>query len=836
MSGWSLAWRLARRELDGRFRGLRLLLACLILGVGALAAIGSLTDAIGRELASRGAVILGGDVEFGASQRSATLAERAALARLGTVSATVRMQSSAIGGTAAQPIVVPIELKGVDATYPLYGQLRLADGRSARAPDPDGVFIVPALADRLGVRPGGTLRLGGARFTVRGIIADEPDRLGEGFTLGPVAIVSMAGIDRTGLVQPGSLYESKYRVRLSPRASPDTAVNRFRTAFPTAGWETRTRDRAAPGAARLVDRMGEFLLLIGLSALVIAGIGVGGGVSSYLAARRRSIAMLKVMGATADLIRRVYLLQVGVVAGVGIAAGLAVGIAAVPLLLWLASDALPVAPGFAIEPVPLALAAAHGLLIALAFALPPLIAAGHIPAAGLLRGTVQAVPVSRWRLLPPSLAALALSVALALGSSTRPALAAGFLAAVAGVLALLTGFGWLVRRLAAALPRPRRPLLRLAIAGLHRPGAQTVALVVALGLGLTLFVLLAAIRTAIDANIQRTVPARAPALFALDVPPPREAEFRRTVAAVAPAARIATVPAMRGTITGYATIRVADLKSIPEGAWALRGERGLTYSATVPEGSEVVAGRWWPRDYRGPPLVSVDERLARVLDLKLGDPLTISLLGVERTARIASFRRINWDTLGFNFVLVFSPNAIEDAPHNLVATIDLPPGREARVVRALLAPFPSVSVIEVRGVLAQVRGLVTQMAAAISAAAAVAVLAGIAVLVGAIAAAREVRTYDGVILRTLGATRAQVLGSQAIEFALLALAVSVLALGVGLGGAWYVVTQVFSFQWLPDWTAVGLTLAVGAAITMILGLAGAWPVLGARPAAALRTV
>ncbi|MFS0772288.1 ABC transporter permease [Sphingomonas sp. 1P08PE] len=836
MSGWSLAWRLARRELDGRFRGLRLLLACLILGVGALAAIGSLTEAIGRELASRGAVILGGDVEVAASQRSALPSERSALARMGAMSETVRMQSSAIAGPASAPVVVPIELKGVDGAYPLYGSLRLANGRRAAAPDAGGVFIGPALADRLNARVGDAIRLGSAGFVVRGIIADEPDRLGEGFTLGAVALVSMAGIDRTGLVQPGSLYESKYRIRLAPRADPAAAIARFKAAFPAAGWEARTRDRAAPGAARLVDRMGEFLLLVGLSALIIAGIGVGNGVSSYLAARRRSIAMLKVMGATSSLVTRTYLLQIGVVAAGGIAIGLAIGVAAVPLLMWLASDALPVAPRFAIEPVPLALAAAHGLLIALAFALPPLIAAGRTPAAGLLRGAVQAGTVSRWRLLPPAFLALASSMALALGSSTRPALAAGFMGAVAGVLVLLTGFGWLVRRLAAALPRPRRPLLRLAIAGLHRPGAQTVALVVALGLGLTLFVLLASIRTAIDANIQRTVPARAPALFALDVPRDREAQFRRTVTAIAPAASIATVPAMRGTITGYGTTRVADLKTIPEGAWALRGERGLTYSTMLPEGSEITAGRWWPKDYAGPPLVSVDERLARVLDLKLGDPLTISLLGVERTARIASFRRINWDTLGFNFVLVFSPNAIADAPHNLAATIDLPTGQESRVIRALLAPFPSVSVIEVRDVLDQVRGLVTQMATAISAAAAVAVLAGIAVLVGAIAAAREVRTYDGVILRTLGATRLQVLGSQAIEYALLAIAVSILALAVGLGGAWYVVTQVFSFQWLPDPLAVGLTLVIGAATTMALGLAGAWPVLGTRPAAALRQV
>lgn len=829
--GWALAWRLARRELDWRFRGLRLLFACLLLGVGALAAIGSLTQAIGQELASRGAVILGGDAEFAISQRRATPGELARMRAIGTVSETVRMQSSAVAGPASAPLVVPIELKGVDARYPLYGQVRLRNGTPTPL-DVQGAWIAPALADRLNARVGSPVRLGSAAFTVRGVLADEPDRLGEGFTLGPVAIVSLDGLARTGLVQPGSLYETKYRLRTD--ANPDRITAIWKRELPTAGWETRTRDRAAPGASRFVERMGQFLLLVGLSALVIAGIGVGNGVASYLAARRRSIAMLKVMGATSGLVARVYLLEVGVVALAGIVAGLAVGIATVPAIIAVAGDVLPVAPSFAIEWAPLGLAALYGLLIALGFSAPPLITAGATPAAGLLRGESDVRSVSWRRTLPLMLLAIGAAAALALATSAQPLLSGGFLLAVAGTLAVLALFGWAVRRGAGALPRPRAPLLRLAVTGLYRPGARTVALVVALGLGLTLFVLLAAIRTSIDANVERTVPARAPALFALDVPRDRENEFRRTITSVAPGADIATVAAMRGTITGYGTTRVADLKTLPEGAWALRGERGLTYSDPLPQGSEIVRGRWWPRGYAGPPLVSVDERLATAIGLKIGDPLTVSLLGVERTARIASFRRISWDTLGFNFVLVFSPNAIQDAPHNLAATVEMPAGGESRVIRALLPRFPSVSVIEVRGVLGQIRDIVGQMATAISAAAGVAVLAGIAVLVGAIAAAREARTYDAVILRTLGATRAQVLGAQAIEYALLAVAVGALALALGLGGAWYVVVQLFEFSWLPSWPAVIGTLVTGMAVTTLLGLAGAWSILGVRPAAALR--
>ncbi|WP_339348463.1 FtsX-like permease family protein [uncultured Sphingomonas sp.] len=829
MTGWSLAWRLSRRELSARFRGLRLLLLCLFLGVGALAAIGSLAQAIDRELATRGRVLLGGDVEFAVSQRLADAPELAAMRAAGRVSETVRMQSMAVTANGA---TAPVQLKAVDRAYPLYGRLTLADGRTVGAPADDTVWIGRALAERLAVAPGATLRLGTATFRIGGIIADEPDRLGEGFTLGPVAIVSRAGLDRTGLIQPGSLYATRYRI--AAKGAPAAIAERFERRFDTAGWETKTRDRASPGASRFVARMGDFLTLVGLAALVIAGIGIGNGVSSYLEARRDTIATLKILGATSGMVARIYLLQLLAVSAVGIGLGLIAGIAAVPLAGIAISGVLPVAPGLTIQPGPLALAAGYGLLIALAFCARPLVAAGRVPAAALLRGALDTRGGGGWRGIAWGLAAGLPVPVLALLTSARPGFTAAFLGATAGALAMLVAIGALIRAAAARAPRPRRPLARLALSALHRPGSRTVSLVVALGLGLTLFVLLATIRTSIDGNIRRSVPERAPALFALDVPPEREAEFRRTVTAIAPGATIATVPLMRGTITGYGTTRVADLATIPEGAWALRGERGLTFSATLPAGSTLSAGRWWSAQEAGESLVSVDERLAEALDLKIGDPLTVSVLGMERTARIASFRRIAWETLGFNFVMVFSPGALRDVPHNLAATIDMPAAKAQRVTAALLPRFPSTSVIEVGSVLAQVQDVVRQMAAAITAAASVAVLSGIAVLLGAIAAARAARSYDAVLLKVLGATRRQVLAAQAIEYALLVGAVGVVATILGVGGGWFVVTQIFAFDWLPDWGVVTATLALGAGVTMAIGVAGSLPVLRARPAAALR--
>ncbi len=832
---WSTAWRLARRDLSARFRGLRLLLVCLFLGVGALAAIGTLTGAIEEELESRGRLILGGDLEVSLWQRALTVEERKALDKLGPVSSGLRLQAMARSGDLA----APIELKAVDDQYPLVGQLKLSDGRGVNAPPPSTAWLSEGAAQRLGLAPGDRLAIGTGTLIVGGIIAAEPDRLGEGFSLGPVVIVRAGYPESAGLTAPGAMYRSRTRVALPAQVNPRAVAASLGKAFPSAGFEIRTRDRAAPGAERFVSRMGEFLVLVGLAALVIAGIGIGGGVSSYLEARRGAIATLKVLGATSGDISRIYLLQVAAAAVVGSVAGLAAGVLVTPLLGGALAGLLPVAPGFVFDPAALIRASAYGLLVALVFAAPPLLAARHFPAMALMRARVSPL-ARRWRdAAVPVGAGLAAIVALAMATAAQPLVTALFLAGAAAMLLLLAALGIAIRDVAARLPRPQQPLLRMGLANLYRPGAQTGALVTALGFGLSAFVVLAAIQTSLEGNIARRVPQQAPDYFVLDVPLPRAAAFAATVTALSPKAEVKMVPTLRGAILAYgaesAMIRVADLKVIPDGAWPLRGERGLTYSAGVPEGSVLTAGKWWPADYSGEPLVSVDEALAAAIGLKLGDKLTIGLLGVERTARIASFRRIEWDTMGFNYVLVFSPNTLADAPHNLAATVDLPEGGDrGSLLRALVKSFPSSSVIEVGGVLAQARDLLRQVSLAILAAASVAVLAGIAVLLGAIAAARAARLYDNVILRVLGASGQQLLLLQLAEYALLASVLALVALALGSAIAWLVVVQLFEFDWLPDWTIVLGVLGAGLALVLGFALAASLPLLRAKPTQALR--
>ncbi|MEO6552312.1 MAG: FtsX-like permease family protein [Croceibacterium sp.] len=833
---WPAAWRIARRDLHRRFRGLRLLLVCLFLGVGALAAIGSLTAAIRTELASQGQVLLGGDLELTVWQRPLSEAESAFLRGYGTLSPGLRLQAMASTPRSA----TPIELKAVDRRWPLYGALTLEGGRRAGAPPAGQAWLSRGAAERLGIGRGDRVRIGTRDVTVGGIIAAEPDRLSEGFQLGQTVIVPLDLPAEAGLTAPGALYQSKTRLRM-PGGDPAAIEERIKARFPDAGFQVRTRDRASPGAERFISRMGEFLTLVGLAALVIAGIGMGGGVTSYLEARRASVATLKIVGATSGDIVRIYALQVGAAVVVGTLAGIAAGVLVTPLLTGALGDLLPVPRGFVIDPPALLRAALFGLLVALLFAAPPLMRAREFPAMALMRARVSPL-ARRWRsaALPAGLSVAGIA-ALALVGSPQPALSASFLGGTAVLLGMLALLGRAIRWLARRAPRPADPIARAALANLHRPGSATGALVTALGFGLSAFVLLAAVQTALDGNIRRSVPERAPDYFVLDIPKARLAAFEAAVLSSAPGARIDAVPTLRGAILAYGPkdrqIRVARLKQLPQGAWALRGERGLTYAEGLPRGNVLTEGQWWPPNYAGEPLVSVDAALAEAAGLKVGDYLTIGLLGVERQARIASLRRIEWETMGFNYVLVFSPNTLRDAPHNLAATIELPPGASAGgLLRDLVRAFPSSSVIEVGPLLIQARAILGQVALATLAAASVAVLAGIAVLLGAIAAARASRLYDTVILRVLGASSRQLLALQLAEFGLLAAILGAVALAVGGALAWLIVTQWFEFDWLPDWPRIFAVLGAGIGLVLTFALGASLPLLRARPARALRSL
>lgn len=833
-----LALRLARRELRGNLAGFRVFLACLVLGVAAIAGIGSLAASVKAGLHDDARALIGGDVALHLFHRTATPAEHSYLGGLGRVSEVAELRAMARNGAGTKQSL--IQLKAVDRAYPLYGAATLAGGTAladalAFRDGHWGAVAEGGLFARLGVKPGDLIRIGSGTFQLRAVLTHEPDALGGGlFALGPKVMVALEGLPSTGLIQPGTLIGYTYRLRLPAGAGAAAVAAQLRTAWPNAGWRIQTFDQAAPSLRRLLDRLTVFMTLVGLTALLIGGVGIGNAVKAYLDGKLAAMATLKALGASRRTVFAVYFLQIVALAAIGIGIGLALGAAAPFALAPVLPAALPVAPHPAIYASPLALAAAFGALVALAFALWPLGQAAEIMPAALFRNLIEP-PRGRPRfgIVASTGAAVLALAALAVLSASDRRTAFWF---VLGAAAAFAGFRLLAVGLvqAARCVRPRRPSLRLALANLHRPGAPTAGIVASLGLGLAVLVAVVLAYGDVATEIGRDLPERAPSFFFIDIQPDQTVDFDRLVAGMPGANEIERVPMLRCRITALNGVPVERAPVASDAQWAVRSDRGLTYSADVPAGSRVIAGRWWSANYDGPPLASLDAGLARGMGLTVGDTITLNVLGREITARIANLREVDWTSLGINFVIVLSPNALAGAPHTFIATARTTPAGEAALSAAVSDRFPNVSAISVRDALATVGRVIDAIAAALAATAAVTLASGVLVLAGAIAAGRRRRVYESVVLKVLGAGRRPILATFAIEYGLLGLASALLAVAIGTVAGWLVVTRVMHADWLFLPGRIALTVAVATLAVLALGYIGTWRALTTPAAPYLR--
>jgi putative ABC transport system permease protein len=831
------ALRLARRELRGGFGGFRVFLACLVLGVSAIAAIGSLSAAVESGIRVDARTLLGGDVSARLAYRAASEAERQFLAASGTVSesATLRAMARSLDGERRSLV----ELRAVDGGYPLYGAVGLAPPQplaTALAADGGqfGAAVEAPVASRLGLKLGDGFRIGEAVLRLSAIIESEPDAAFGGLTFGPRIIIARAALDETRLIRPGALVNYEYRLRLPPGADASSWTRAARALFPEAGWQLRTDADASPALRRFIDRVGFFLSLAGITALLVGGVGIGNAVAGFIAGKTQAIATLKCLGASTRLVFTVYFLQVMALALVGIAAGMLVGGVMPALVAPLVKGLLPVPPRFGLYPAQLAIAGVFGMLTTLVFALWPLAAVGRVPPGALFRDRVAPAP----RHLAPL--ALGGSAAAALGLAALIVLTAAdrkvALWYVGGALAAFLLFrlaGALVVAVARVLPRPARPLLRLALGNLHRPGAPTARIVLSLGIGLSVMIAIALVEGNLAIEIEGRLAEHAPADFIIDIQPDQLAGFEEIVRAT-PGASFDQVPMLRGRITRLNGTPIEEAKVAPEAQWALRSDRGLTYSATPPPGSHLAAGEWWPADYHGPPLVSFDAELARGMGLGVGDTLTINLLGRDITGRIASLRQIDWTQLGINFAIVFAPGTLEAAPQTHLAAIHVAPAEEEGLVRRVTERFPNVSAIPVREALAAVARVVATIGSAIRFVGLATLAAGILVLGGAVAAGHRRRVYDAVVLKVLGATRGALATAFLIEHGLIGLLTALVAAGLGTLAAYGLVTGPMHSDWVFLPAPLLATVGLAVILTLVLGFAGTWRALGAKPAHYLR--
>lgn len=844
--GVSLAFRYALRELRSGLRGFYVFIACIALGVMAIAGVGSVAASLGDGLAREGRTLLGGDVAFSLIQREAKPDEVAFLRSRGEVSVAATLRGMARTGDGRLALV---ELKAVDGAYPMLGALTLkptmpmADLLAER----DGAFGAAAdsiLLARLDLEIGDRLTVGNAIFQIRSVVSAEPDKLAGGVGLGPRFLVSETGLRATELLQPGSLVRWIYRVKLPDNAANDRAATALavdaRRTLPEAGWEIRSRGNASPQLERTINRFTQFLTLVGLAALLVGGVGVANAVKSHIDRRRDVIAAFKALGATGRDVFTIYLTQVVVLATVGSVIGLVAGATLPFAIVGVFGKLLPLPVVPALHLDELSLSFVYGLLTALAFGLWPLGRVHDVPVAALFREAVSSEwHRPRWGYLVLMAAVISLLIAVAIGLAYDKRIAAVFVASSIVVFALLRGIAAGLMALARRLPRTRITMLRLAIANIHRPGALTPSVVMSLGLGLAVLVTI----TQIDGNLRRqflaALPDRAPSFYFIDIPTGESERFDAFLKQTAPQSTVEDVPMLRGRIVGARGVKAEDLKPSSDVAWVLQSDRGLTYTGEIPKGSKVVEGQWWSADYTGPPLVSIEKRIADGLGIKIGDEIVVNVLGRDIKATIGNMRTVDWQGLGINFTLVFSPNAFKGAPHTHIATLTEAhpdPAGDARVVKAVADAFPMVTSVRVREALDTIGTVVTNLVLAIRGASTVTLISAILVLGGALAAGHRHRVYDAVILKTLGATRARLLGAYALEYLMIGFATAIFGVIAGSVAAWLIVTRLMTLSFIWQAGSAAGVVAAALIVTVGLGLLGTLLALNQKPATVLRNL
>lgn len=842
LRGWL---RVALRDLKGDLRRFSILLACLALGVATIALVGSVGAALQSALTDNARLLLGGDLQARLSYRSATADELALFDGLGEVTASIEVMGRAAKGDNTAFLA----LRGVDDTYPLVGtaEIDAADDRSLidRLNLPDGRFgVVPdtLLLDRLGLSVGDSVTIGKAEFEITGTIRHLPDTLNANFQFGIPALLSNEGVLATGILGPGILARYSYSIVLRD-GDFATAAATIRREFPQAGWQVAAPDDATTELSRFFTIFSRFLIIVGLSSLLVGGVGVSSAISAYITDRQRSIATLKALGATSRRILVHFLTQVLLISVVGILLGLILGAILTLIALPLIANLVGLRLSIVIDLPSLATAAGFGLLTALAFGYLPLWRAQKLRPALLFRSAGSAVEGGlrlsdyiRPQLWVPLLAAGGAIYWLALITTKRADVVFWYTIGALIGFVLLRLAAFLLQAGLRRLPPLPNALWRNAVKSIHRPGAPAPIVVLSLGLGLALLLLIALIDANLRHQLDRESIPNAPSFAFIDLFDDEVQSLKDWSAARKDVESFEPVPMLRGLMTAINGTAIADRdpQPSPEMLALIADEIPITYSAQVPDYSTVGSGTWWPADYSGTPLVSVSSRYRDQLGVKLGDTLTFQVSGIDIVATIANFRDFVWRDGTVNFSFVFSPNAFADLPVSSLGLLKVTPGAERQVQKDLVAEFPDLVFLPTSEAVATFANILQSITTAVESIGGLAVLSGALVLAGALLAGRRQREADAVVMKVLGAQRGDIVRAYVIEYAVLGLLATALASALALVGTWAFVTHVLEIDVYVDAGLIALVAIGTVVLTVIVGTLATWSALSAKPATFLR--
>lgn len=806
--------RFALRNLwrDLKSGELSVLLLALTVAVLSLTAVGFFTSRIAKGVRAQAAEVLAADLRL-ESPQPIPARYFAESRRLGLASAALLTFPTAIFNGDVSQLAA---LNAATAGYPLRGRVKISATPFGAAHDTDGIpaagtaWVDARIVAHLDLAPGGSIRIGAASFRVAAILDYRPDQ-GTGFVnLAPAVLIDYADVAGTGLIQPGS--RVTYAALFAGGSEAVAELRAYLLANKSSGERLREVDESSRQLNSAIDRASRFLNLASLASVLLAAVAVAMGARRYAARHIDTVALMKCMGASQRFVLSMAVIELLLLALAAVALGSCAGFLAQEGLAWLLRDLIRTSlPPASAAPVAIAAVTVAAMLIG--FALPALLQLKNTPPARVLRKTAVAPPLRFGIAYVSAVGALFVILWSLVRDTALVVSVLGGVLAVGGALAL-AGFGLV--RLTGRLRGGVGVAWRYGLANVSRRGAASVVQIVAFGLGLMMLLLLAVVRGDLLGDWRRSLPADVPNNFLINISP----DERKPLEDYLDSHGFGT-PAMYPMIRA----RITAINGVPSESVPVKGERGrgflereqnLTWAARLMDDNQLIAGHWWTPQEAAQPLVSISSEYQEALGLKLGDTLSFDLAGESLSARIASIRKVRWDSFRPNFFLVFPPGLLDGTAGTYMTSVYLTPAQRPALL-GLVKRFPTVSVFDVDAILKQIRDIMDRASLAVQYVFLFTLAAGVVVLLAAVQATRDERRYESAMLRTLGASRLTVLQGVAAEFSALGfLSGTLAAIGASVVG-WLLATRLFSLQYTFDsWVwIVGLVCG-----TLLVGVSG----------------
>ena len=814
--------KLSLRELKGSFNEFKIVMISIFLGVFIITAVGSLSKNLIYEINNKSSELLGGDFELSTTYQEFPIKIKKWLEKNGKTSQIVELRTMV---TSNQSVGVKrriVELKAVDQNWPLIGIPIIVPNKSINKSlkmnnynNNNGALIDASLKKQLEIQVGDVLQLGKTKIQISGIIKKEPDRMFSFATFGSRLLISKATLKASGLVIPGSLV--KYKIKFIPY-NKKIDLSFLKKFVHGTNISIKNIKNSTTNFNSFIEKTSLFISLVGLITLLISGVGISNGVKGYLIKKIKNIAIFKTLGAQNSTVFKIYFFQIIFIFLISIIPALIAGISIPFLLKTIISDSFlsSFEPFIFLEPIIISFL--FGLIVCILFTIIPIAKTYEIKPIQLLRLSAHHSLNNYSKKISALILILIFALCFLIFKLTNDLKLSVYIFGVVLIsFLILKGMTNLLFLSFRKLKFKIGSLLEIARKSLIRPDTFAKSIVISFSIGLALLITLNIIEESLDYKISNTINKQAPNYFLIDIQPNQINQVKAMTSKFIGEDSLNAQPMLRGRVTSINNIKVENLKINKDVNWVLKRDRAFSWSNKAPKNVKIISGKWWPQDYTGPLLLSIGDKVAKGLNVKIGDKIEVNILGRNFEAEIFNTREIIWQNMDINFIFILSKSKIQNAPHSWIATTTTA-NKEMNntLIEKIVSNFSNISSVSVEETYVAIKSILNLLITIVNSIALVTLLSGVIVLAGILNVSKKDKLYEVAILKILGASPKKIIFLWLQEFLIIGLMASLISILIGMSVSFILVTYIFQIDYNFNYiTLITLSLIVPFLITIV---------------------